>query len=69
MSLVEITTSWRRILGFGKVTHLIINDKKTACGHKVEGELREITMSKRCGICIHLEKQFLLYNIRNIEID
>ncbi len=45
MLLVEIPTSWRRILGFGKVTHLIINDKKTACGHKVEGELREITMS------------------------
>lgn len=69
MSLVEITTSWNKIVGFGKVTHLIINDKKTACGHEVNGELRELSMAKKCHICIHLEKQFLLYNIRNIEID
>ncbi len=69
MSLVEITTTWKRIIGFGKVTHLIIDGKRTACGHGINGELRELSMARKCNICIQLEKQWLLYNLRNIEID
>jgi len=69
LSLLQTKTTWLRIIGFGKVSHLIINEKRTACGHDVNGELKELKMSKRCATCSNLEKQYLLYNLRNIEID
>lgn len=67
MSLIQIQISWKRILGYGKVNHLIIDGKKTACGHLVNGELGDYSMTKKCSLCSRLERQYSAYLLRDIE--
>lgn len=54
--------NWQKIINFGKVVHIIIddhNEKKTACGHDVtEYTTKSSSLGKKCGLCMNIKKQW-----------
>jgi hypothetical protein len=59
---LEQKFQWKRVLGFGKVIHMMIveeNVTKTLCGHDVSSyTTKEQAMGKKCGLCENIRKQY-----------
>jgi len=57
---LESKPQWERVLGFGKVGHLILvrgTTKKTLCGHSVDQyDTKKHFGGKKCGLCVNVEK-------------